>query len=85
MPTNKVVFLCGFMTIQGKQISARGIEIEKEIAGTMHFLEITKQQFIILKNSKIQSNVWHFFPLLSLNPYFLFGYQEHLLSSAFSA
>ena len=49
------------MSMQGKQILARAIEIQTEKIGvTTHFLEITEATTIILKNSKIQSNVWHF-------------------------
>ena len=30
VPTNKEVFLCGFMTMREKQILGRAIEIQKE-------------------------------------------------------
>ena len=58
VPTNTDVFLRGFVydcVGKGiKQILARAIEIQKpKLRLTMHFFEIIKQQFIILKNSKI--------------------------------
>ena len=46
----------------GKEISARSTEIKKEYLGvTTHFSEILTVSKIILKHSKMQSNVWFFF------------------------
>ena len=79
--------------MQGKQILARAVGIQKEIGGTHAFFR-DNQATIIQKSSKIQGNVWHFCfhieALLSLKQawlplIFFSGYQEHLLSSAFSA
>ena len=53
VPTNKEVFVW-FMTMWGKQILARAIEIQKEIwCDHKHaFLEIIKQQLLFLKTVK---------------------------------
>ena len=59
-PQKRSIF-AWFMTMRGRQISARAIEIQKEYWGvTMHFLR-DNQATIILKNSEIQSNVRRFF------------------------
>ena len=84
--------------MQEKTILVRAVGIQKGNWGEAHifFLKIIKQQFFfVLKNSKIQSNVWRFLfqinallPLKNawLTPQFSFwNYQEHLLSSVFSA
>ena len=47
------------MTMRGKQILARAIEIQEKIGGTTHFLEIIIAT-TALKSSKIQSNIWFF-------------------------
>ena len=58
-----------FMTMRGKQILARAIGIQKEnwVSGTFFG---DNEATIILKNGRIQSNVWRFSlkiePLLSL-------------------
>ena len=70
------------MTMREKQILARAMEIQKEYWGvTTHFFRDDKA-IIILKSSKIQSNVRRFLPNLSfiipekcmVIPNFLFGY-----------
>ena len=45
-----------FMTMRGKQILARAIEIQKENWGNHAFFR-DNEATIVLKNSKIQSNV----------------------------
>ena len=49
-----------FMTMREKQILVRAIEIQKENGGKHTFFK-DKRAKIILKSSKIQSNVWRFF------------------------
>ena len=79
------------MTIWKKQILARAIEIQKENwAVTTHFLEIIKQQLFwkAVKYKAMYDIFSKIEALLSLKkcmvtPNFLFGYQQHLLSSAF--
>ena len=81
------------MTMRGEQILSRAIEIQKENWGKPRFFFIDSEATIILKNSKIElmyGDVFEIEALLSLKiawlpPNFLFGYQEHLPSSAFSA
>ena len=84
------------MTMQGKQILARAIlKSKRKLGVTTHFLEtIIKQHYSKKQYLKIQSNLLRFFFQIQaffssekcmVNPNFLFGYQEHLLNSAFSA
>ena len=53
------------MSMRGKQILARAIEILKEIGGNHAFFR-DNEATVILKNSKIQSNIWHFFQIEAL-------------------
>ena len=76
-----------------KQILTSVIEIQIEIGGNHAFFEDNLKSTIFVKSFKIQSNVWRSFLNSSLiisekcvvTPNFLFGYQEHFLSSTFSA
>ena len=54
------------MTMQGKQILTRAIEIQKKKLGVITFFFRDNEATIILKNSKIQSNVWGFFQIEAL-------------------
>ena len=75
-----------FMTMRVTQILERAIEI------TMHLLKIMKQ-LLFSKTVKYKAMYGMFFQIeiiisekcMVIPPNFLFGYQEHLLSSAFSA
>ena len=81
------------MNMREKQILTSVIEIKKKkkMGVTTHFSKIII--LIFVKSFKIQSNVWRSLPNWSLiisekfmvTPNFRFGYQEHLLSSAFSS
>ena len=81
------------MTMRGKQILALGLlKSKKKIKANYTFFR-DNEGTIILKNSPIQGICMAFFPNLCFinsekgmaTPNFLFGYQEHLLKSAFSA
>ena len=93
MLPNTEVFLISFFYYLGKADLIMGYwNPEIKLGVTGHFFR--DNSATISKNSKMQSNVWSFFQIEALfsikkkcmvTPSFLFGYQKHLLSSAFSA
>ena len=77
-----------FFTMRGKQKLGRAIEIQIKMGVTTHFLEIIEQQF---SQKRVKFNLifskLKLYYLRKMHGYlkFPFGYQEHLLSFAFSA
>ena len=60
-------YFCVVYDYAGKEGLSKGYGNPKRKLGvTTHFLEIIKQLTVILKSSKIQSNVWNLFFKLKL-------------------
>ena len=71
------------MTMWGKQILARAIEIQKEIWGSI--IKISKKvKYKGMYDVLFKTETFLSRKKCMVTPNFLFGYQEHLLSSAFS-
>ena len=67
MPPYPVIYFCTVYGYAGKaDLSMVYWNPERKLGVAGHFLEVIKQQIIILNNSKIQSNVWGFFQIEAL-------------------
>ena len=65
MPTNKKKYFCAVYDYAGKADPSKGFRNPKiKLGVATQILEIIKQH-LFLKDSKIQGNVWHFYPIWS--------------------